>query len=162
MTVTRAPVVNEITIENKAWLRWFTNASNTLGPPNRDAAAFTPVFTGLTEAGAVVKTGSFVRDGQVIFFDVLVESAAGTSASSLGTTNFLLPSLLIKLGGTKTNSQDIISAQGYGTVTGFNVETPADLGHGYIDINTLKVFTPAWTATGDKISLTGWVRIQGL
>lgn len=161
--VSRAPIIEEISLNSEPWVRWFTDVSAILEPPNRDASTFTPVFTSLTETGTVTITGNFVRKGKILFFDVVVDpEVASTSSSTLGTTFFLLPSLLIQAGGNKDNSQDVISANGFGTLNGFNVETPEDFGAGYVENGTLKAFTPTWAATGDKVSVTGWVRIEGL
>jgi len=93
-----------------------------------------------------------------LYFDVIIDPEAGSSSASvLGLTSFLLPDLFTKLG-----ADTKISASGYGRLNAFNVETPADLGMGYVEINTLNAFTPTWLSTGDKISITGTVRIEGL
>jgi len=159
MTVTRAPIIEEISIDSEPWERWLTDVSTTLEAPNRDAGTFTPVFTSLTIVGTVAITGNFVRKGELLFFDVVIDPATGvdSSASTLGTTSFELPSLNVEQGSTVK-----ITASGFGTVNGFDVETPLDLGMGYVNISTLTVFTPTWSATDKKISITGWVRIEGL
>lgn len=163
MPVSRVPLVHpllegkSIGKDNEPWTRWLTNVSNLLSPPNWDSNTFDVVFSGLTEVGNVSKTGNFVRHGELLFFDVVVDpSPGGTSASTFGITSFKLPDLFVELG-----SETKIVAIAYGTLNAFKVESPGDLGMGYVDINTLNAFPPAWGATGDKISITGWVRIEG-
>ncbi len=175
MALSRAPIINEVDIKLEVWARWFTDISDLTTPPNRDSGIFGQsnsaiipftFFSNLTITGIMLFTNNFVRHGQILFFDVLIkqdpDNPGGTSASTLGTTFFLLPSLLINGGGDSSLAKDLITASGYGFVNGFNVSTPEDFGAGFVEKGNLKAFTPTWAATGDDISVTGNVRIEGL
>lgn len=149
----RAPITETVDITKSAWSRWFSDISDILTPPNWDSGSRSVTFTGLT--GAYTANISFVRHGKILFFDLLIEPT-GFIISTLGTTYFELPDLKVNGG-----SNIAITAQGYGTLNVFDVQTPTDLGQGYIEVNTLKAFTPTFN-TDKKLSVTGSVRIQGL
>jgi len=158
--VSIAPIQNPIDMEDPAWVRHMTDVADLLGAPNWDSGAFTPVFTSLTESDStkITKTGTFVRHGQILYFDVVISTTGGATTTSIfGTTFFLLPSLLQAGGG----NRDKITAKGYGMLSVMDIGSPVFRGEGYVDINTLKAFVPVWS-TGSKLSITGWVRTQGL
>jgi len=156
--VARAPISEEVSISSIPWIRWFTDVSDVLTPPNWDSGEFTPVFSGLSVIDTVAVSGYYVRRGKILMFEVqIVPSGGGESASTFGTTYFTLPDLLIN-----KNSQKTIDALGYGSMTALDLDAPADLGSGYVLIDTLNAYTPTWSSTPNQITINGWVRIEGL
>lgn len=154
----RSPVNEQVDIKNSWWSRWFSDVSDILTAPNWDSGTRTVIFNGL--AGSFSANINFVRHGKILFFDLLIEPT-GFIISTLGTTYFELPSLKVNGG-----SNIAIAALGYGSLNAFDVETTTDLGQGYIKVkDPLELETKAYIPTFNtdkKVSVTGWVRIQGL
>ena len=151
--VSKAPINEPVDIGSTSWSRWFTDVSDTLSPPNWDFSPMPTTFTGMT--GLFTSSLTIVRHGKILFFDLLIKPD-GAIISTLGTTYFELPALKVNGG-----SNIAIKAQGYGSLNVFDVQTPLNIGQGYIDLNTLKAYLPTFD-TAQMLSVTGWVRIEGL
>ena len=149
----QAPISQEITIQNDGWNRFFSDLSDQTTAPNWDSGIVVTNITGL--GGLYISTLNFVRHGKIVFFDLLIEPN-GFIISTFGTTFFDLPNLKIKGG-----SNVLITSQGFGILNAMDIETPLDIGVGYIEKDTLKAFLPTFN-TDKKIVVAGWFRTQGL
>lgn len=161
---TRPPIINELSMEDRAWIDWFTNVGRTLSPPNRDSGSFEPNFSNLATVGDVSISANFVRNGELLHFDVLIKPEPGaTSSSTFGTTFFTLPSLLIEEGGDRDPSGNgFITSLSNGFVSAVDVTTPTDLNSGYVQKGSLRVFTPSWGPLSGDIAINGFTRIEGI
>lgn len=154
----KPPLVDKISNVIESWVQWFDGVGLLLSNPNRDSGTFEPNITGLTVSGGIDVTANYVRKGKMLFFDVVIDpQPMSTTESVLGDAFFELPGLIVQ-----QSRDETITAEGYGTVLGMNVETPSPLGQGYVNLGTNRVFLPSWTSTSAKLAITGSVRIGGL
>ncbi len=119
------------------WQKWL---SQLFSNSSASSVVWTPVVTGLT--GTATVTGAINRIGGLIYFQSLITPATNTT-SVLGTTYLSLPYV----------------ASAYGSLTAQKVSSRISLGIGQVDINTSRVYTPAWSAVTEPISINGFVQI---
>jgi len=103
---------------------------------------FTPAWTALTVTGAPIYTGRYKIIGKLAFVEVLINPNGGTTASTLGT------SYVNNLPFTTTR---------YGICSALNETTFADMGRGVL--YQTNMYTPAWGASANYITIQGWVEI---
>jgi hypothetical protein len=101
---------------------------------------WTPVFTSLTVVGSPTITGRYTRHGRIVWYNIYITGAVGvTSASTAGTTYCTLP----------------IPATQDDTVSVTNGTTRLSVGGGYLDSTNDRLYPASWTATENKIIISG-------
>ena len=109
-----------------------------------EEGTFTPTFTNLTVVGTPTYTGTYVRQGRMVYINLRIQSTTSTSSTS---------------GSTFANGGfPFISANIYTNVSAINTGTFATFANGGVfglsGGNTI-LYTPTWTAAAD-VTITGF------
>jgi hypothetical protein len=109
-----------------------------------ETGTFTPVFSNLTVVGTLTLTGTYVRQGRMVFINLRIVSTTSTSST---------------VGVTLSNSGfPFVSADIYTNVSAINTGTFATFANGglfgFSGGNTI-LYTPTWTAVAD-VTITGY------
>lgn len=133
--------------QDPALYRWFQDVSRLLGSDGYRYVTWTPTLTGLTEVGAVTKTGKYLRDRHMLHFQAeLVGVSGGTFESTLGTTYI-------------NNLPHTAKQFAAGLVV--NATTRGDVGRCVVDDETKRVYLPTFSATSDRLVICGSVMVEG-
>jgi hypothetical protein len=131
-----APLLNG-NVVSREWLLFFQNLSD--GDPGED---WNPAYTGLTVVGSLAHTGRFYRISRNLqyFFATITSVGGGTSASVAGTTYINnWPSMILK----------------DSSVFASNSTTNLGIGVGIAKAANNRIYTPAWSATTNTITICG-------
>ena len=102
---------------------------------------WTPTWTNLTIVGAPTYSGTYVRIGRIVFFNVIISAGgANTTASTAGTTRINNLPL--------TAQQNGILAAANGSIVSY--------GNGLVSGGSTNAFTPTWAATNASVTISGF------
>jgi hypothetical protein len=135
-----APVLPE------AWSKWFRDVAALLGFDNNHSRILTPTLTGLAVVGTVAQSLVYVKQGNVISYQViLAPSGGGTVAATAGTT--------------RVDSLPYKASHDAGGMV-INAVSLALLGAARVDAGTKQLYLPTFAATANKVIVSGWYRTE--
>jgi hypothetical protein len=111
-----------------------------LGWTQPELKTWTPTWTNLTVTGAPIYTGTWMRNGRLVAWNVVINPNGGTTASTTGSTYINNFPFMAAGDSTGTFMQNQLSSVG---------------GICQVQYSTTKIFTPTWAANGNYIVGSG-------